>query len=112
MLCNVKVCKWTQRLQKEAAGERRRRSILGIDLWKRTREDDLGKTGSGFERCLIHQHDGNVVFHRIDPMALSALQALGILPIFERLFAGGADKNLKQIFSDHRRHCTTEALYE
>ena len=45
--------------------------------------------------CLIHQHDGNVVLYRIDPVALRALQALGILSVFERLLAGRTYQNFK-----------------
>jgi hypothetical protein len=59
-----------------------------------------------FDRCLVHEHDGDIVFHRIDTVALLALQALGILPVFERLLAGGANQNLQQLLGDHAEHCT------
>jgi len=57
--------------------------------------------------CLIHQHDGNVVLYRIDPVTLHALQTLGILPVFERLFACRTYQNFKQLFGDH-----IEAFYD
>jgi hypothetical protein len=41
------------------------------------------------EGGFVHQHDGDVVFDGVDPMALSALQALGSLAVLERLLAGG-----------------------
>ena len=34
-------------------------------------------------------------------MALSALQALGVLTIFQGLFAGWTDKNFQQVFGNH-----------
>jgi hypothetical protein len=51
--------------------------------------------------CLVDQHDGDVVLHGIDAVALGALQTLRILPIFESLLAGGTDQNLQQIFGEH-----------
>ena len=45
-----------------------------------------------FDGRLIHQHDGDVVLHRIDPVALLALEAFGILPVVEGLTAGRADQ--------------------
>jgi hypothetical protein len=54
-----------------------------------------------FHGGFIHQHDGDIVFHRIDAMALHALQALGILAVFEWLFARGANQNFQQIFGNH-----------
>lgn len=50
---------------------------------------------------LIHQHDRNVVLHRIDPMTVGALQALRLLAILELLLAGWADQDFQQIFGDH-----------
>ena len=49
----------------------------------------------------IHQHDRDVVLDRIDAVALLALQALGIFPVFKSLFARRANQNFQQIFSDH-----------
>ncbi len=49
----------------------------------------------------IHQHDGDIVFYGVDAMTLPAFQALGIFAIVERLFAGRANQNFQQVFSDH-----------
>jgi hypothetical protein len=52
-------------------------------------------------RGLIDQHDGNVVFHRIDAVALLALQALRVLPVFERLLTGWTNQNFQELFGKH-----------
>jgi hypothetical protein len=54
-----------------------------------------------FDRRLIDQHDGNVVLHRIDTVALLALQALRGLTVFERLLAGGTNQNFQEFFGKH-----------
>ena len=51
--------------------------------------------------CLIHQHDGDVVFYRIHPSALLALQALGILPVLEGLLARRTNQDFQQVFGNH-----------
>lgn len=51
--------------------------------------------------CLIDQHDWDVVFDRVDPMALGALQTLRALAIFERLLTRRADQHLQKAFVDH-----------
>ena len=62
----------------------------------------VGRAGNlGLDGCLIDEHDGDVVLHQIDAMALRALQALGVLAVVERLLAGGADQNLEKIFGKH-----------
>ena len=63
--------------------------------------DALGGGGLGLDHRFVDQHDGNVVFHWIDAVALRALQALGILAVLERLLAGRADQNLQKVFVDH-----------
>ena len=60
----------------------------------------------GLDRSLVHQHDGNVVLHRIYPAALRALQALRILPVLERLLARRTNQNLQQILGNHGKDCT------
>jgi|HubBroStandDraft_5_1064220.scaffolds.fasta_scaffold09976_4 hypothetical protein len=50
---------------------------------------------------LIHQHDRDVVFYRIHPAALLALQALRILPVLEGLLARRTNQNFQQVFSNH-----------
>ena len=60
-----------------------------------------------FDGRFIHEHDRDIVLYRIDAVALLALQALGILPVFERLLAGRANQNGQQLFRDHAEHCTT-----
>jgi hypothetical protein len=54
-----------------------------------------------FDGCLVDQHDGNIVLHRVDPVALTALQAFRALPILEGLLAGGTNQNIEQIFGNH-----------
>jgi hypothetical protein len=56
---------------------------------------------SVLDGCLIDQHDGNVIFHCINPVALVALQALWILAVFQRLLACGANQNFKQVLGKH-----------
>src|SRR5271169_6578769 len=51
--------------------------------------------------CLIDQHDGDVVLHRIHPATVVALQALGILPILEGPLARWTNQHLQQVFSNH-----------
>ena len=60
----------------------------------------------GLDRGLIHQHDGDIVLYRVDAMALRALQALGILPVLQRLLARRANQNFQQVLSNHDEHCT------
>ena len=62
--------------------------------------------GLDLDGCLIHQHDGDVVLHQIDPVALRALQALRVLAVVEGLLAGGTNQNFQQVFGDHVHHCT------
>jgi hypothetical protein len=51
--------------------------------------------------CLVHQHDGNIVFHRIRPVALPALQAFRVFAVLEGLLARGTDQNIQQVFGNH-----------
>ena len=53
------------------------------------------------DRGFIDQHDGNIVFHRIDAVALGALQTLRTLAVHERLLAGWANQNVEKIFGNH-----------
>jgi methylenetetrahydrofolate dehydrogenase (NADP+) / methenyltetrahydrofolate cyclohydrolase len=62
---------------------------------------------SGLDCRLIDQHDGNIVLHPVDPVALGTLQVLGILAVLQRLFARGTDQDVEQFFRDHAEHCTT-----
>lgn len=50
---------------------------------------------------LVHQQDGDVVPHRIHPVAGATLQALPV--VFERqgLLAGRADQNVEQVLRNH-----------
>ena len=50
---------------------------------------------------LIDEHVGDVVVHRIDTMALRALQGLWTLAILERHLAHRANQDFQQIFLDH-----------
>jgi hypothetical protein len=61
------------------------------------RQGCSGGIGYGF----VNQQNGNVVPDLIDPLAGAALQALSIVLQSERLFAGGADQNGKQVIGDH-----------
>ena len=61
----------------------------------------------GLHCRLVDQHDRNIVPDRVDAMAFVTLQALGILAVFKRLFAGGANQDFEQILGDHAEHCTT-----
>jgi hypothetical protein len=55
-----------------------------------------------FDHSFIYQHNGDVVFDRIDAMTLHALQAFGILAVFERLLVGGANQHFQQFLGDHQ----------
>jgi hypothetical protein len=54
-----------------------------------------------FDRRLIHQHDRNIVFHRIDPTTLRTFKSFRVLPIFERLLAGRTNEDLQQFLGNH-----------
>ena len=62
---------------------------------------DVVGNALGLDGCFINQHDGNVVLNGVDAMTLRALQAFGILAIFERLLIGWANEHFKKFFSDH-----------
>ena len=67
------------------------------------------RQGSGrVDHGFVHQHDGDVVAHRIDAAALSALEALPPVFVFEyqRLLTHGADQNLEQVRGNHEWHFT------
>jgi hypothetical protein len=49
----------------------------------------------------IHKHDGQVVLYGINPMTLSAFQALGVLAVLNSGFARWTNQNLEQILGDH-----------
>ena len=57
--------------------------------------DQKSKILLRLDRGLIDQHDGNVVFHRIDAAALRAFQALGILAVLESLLARWANQDFQ-----------------
>jgi hypothetical protein len=71
--------------------------------------------GLGLDSSFIHQHDGDIVFDRVNPVALCALQALWILAVLERLLAGGTNQHVEEVFGEHdcvlydRTLFTTEA---
>jgi hypothetical protein len=65
------------------------------------RELETGRRGLGFDGRFLDQHDGNVILDRVEAVALSALQALGILAVVEGLLAGRTDENLEQIRRKH-----------
>jgi hypothetical protein len=83
----------------------RRPGRLEISLLEMAcRENALGEQSEhwlAFDGCLVHQHDGNVVFHRIYPVTLRALQALRVLPVVEGLLARGTNQNIQQVFGNH-----------
>src|SRR5580692_8652662 len=56
---------------------------------------------SDLDGRLIHQHDGNVVLHRVHSATLLAFQTLGILAILEGLFASGTDQYFEQVLGNH-----------
>ena len=75
------------------------------------RRAELGTAGSGgFEGGFVDEHDGDVVFYRVDAMALCALQAFGVLAVVERLLAGGADQNVEERFRKHGRYFTRDRI--
>jgi hypothetical protein len=71
--------------------------------------------GLGLDSSFIHQHDGDIVFDRVNPVALCALQALWILAVLERLLAGRTNQHVEEVFGKHdcvlydRTLFTTEA---
>lgn len=50
---------------------------------------------------LVDQHDGDVVFDRVDSMALLALQALGAGAVFEFGFAGRTHEDFEEFPGEH-----------
>ena len=57
----------------------------------------------GLDGSLVHQHNGDVVLHRVYPMALLAFQALGILAVLERLLARRTDQDFQQVLGNHHK---------
>ena len=57
--------------------------------------------GLRFDSSFIDQHDRYVVFYRVHPVALRALQAFWLLAVFERLLTGRTHQNFEEIFSNH-----------
>jgi hypothetical protein len=56
----------------------------------------------GFGDGFVHQHDWNVVPHRVDAVALCALQAFSrLFTMQQRLFARRADQDVEQILRNH-----------
>ena len=56
---------------------------------------------SGFDGRFIDQHDRNIVFYRVDSVALGALQGFRILAVFERLLARRTDQDFQKFFGNH-----------
>lgn len=55
----------------------------------------------GINDGFIHQHDRDVVPHRVDAPALGALQAFSGLFELQRLLADWADQDVQQILRNH-----------
>ena len=55
----------------------------------------------GFDNRLIHQQDGNAVPDRVNPVALTALQALAFMLQHQALLADWADQNFQKLWGDH-----------
>lgn len=53
------------------------------------------------DRGLIDQHDGDIVLHRIDPVALRTFQAFRVLAVIERLLAGWTNQHFQEVFGNH-----------
>jgi hypothetical protein len=68
---------------------------------ERGRSDRLG-----LENSLVHQHDGDIVFHRVYAMTSGAFQRFRVLAIFQFLLASRADEHFKKVFSQHELDCT------
>src|SRR5229473_5572773 len=49
----------------------------------------------------VHQHDRDVVLYRVHPVALLALQALGILPVLKGLNARRTNQIFPQVLGNH-----------
>ena len=57
----------------------------------------------GVNGGLVNEHDGNIVFYRIDSMALDTFQAIFICGEFYIRLAHGTRQNLKQLRVYHSR---------
>jgi methylenetetrahydrofolate dehydrogenase (NADP+)/methenyltetrahydrofolate cyclohydrolase len=55
----------------------------------------------GLDRCLVHQHDGNVVLHCIYPVALRTLQTFWFFPVYESLLARRTNQDFQQFLGNH-----------
>ena len=53
------------------------------------------------DRGLIDQHDGDIVLHRVDPVALRTSQAFRVLAVLERLLAGWTNQRFQEVFGNH-----------
>src|SRR5581483_1829600 len=57
--------------------------------------------GLGLDRGLVDQHDWNSIAHRINAMALLALQTFRSLAVFQVCLAGRAYQHFEQVFGEH-----------
>src|ERR1700676_1110313 len=64
-----------------------------------------------FDGRLIDQHDGNVVLHGVDALALLALQALRVWAVLECLLAGGTDQNFQEFFGKHNQGIVRHGMW-
>ena len=70
----------------------------------------MAKEGRGLlrvERCLIDEHDGDIVAHRVHAPALTTLQ--GVILFGQRCLAHGADQDLEKAFVDHFGNSTPKS---
>jgi len=59
------------------------------------------------DRSLIDQHDGDIVLHGVDPVALRALEAFRALSVLEWPLAGWTNQHFQEFFGNH-----DSALYD
>jgi hypothetical protein len=50
---------------------------------------------------MFHQHNGDIILHRIDTAAFSAGQGTSFLVVNKVSFALGATKDVKKLFPQH-----------
>ena len=75
--------------------------ILQSEISNSSNRGPVGMLGLGLDRRLINQHDGDVVFYRIDPVALGTFQAFRVLAVFKRLLASRTNEHFQKVFGNH-----------
>jgi len=62
------------------------------------------------DRSLIDEHDGDVVLHRINPVALRAFEAFRVLAVLKWPLAGWTNQHFQEVLGNHVSGIVRQAL--